>query len=475
MRWWPDTLVGRTVLVILIGVVASNLVGLVLYRGDRIAALDDRAGRVAERITTAARLLDGAPLPTRRQLLRHVRGPAFRASWATAPWTEDGPGDWRIRLFRGALVDALGDDADSRLRLAVAGGDRAIALLRPPRRGRGGPGAAGNAAVEAPPPWAGRVEALIGSWRLADGSWLNFAIPLLAFRPFWMTPVAILVLATTGVVVVVSVWAVRRASQPLSMLAGAAERLGLDTGAPPVSEAGPLEVRRAAQAFNRMQQRLGALVRDRTQMLAAISHDLRTPITRLKLRAEWIDDPEQQAKVLADLDEMEAMIAATLSFARDDPAHEPRKALDLAHLLRTICDEVIDAGGEADYSGPDRATIVGRPLALKRAFSNLIGNAVAYGTRAMVVLDGTEDSAHIFIDDDGPGIPESELETVFEPFRRLEASRSRETGGVGLGLAVVRAVVGAHGGRVTLVNRPAGGLRAEVMLPTAPEHDAPDR
>jgi signal transduction histidine kinase len=227
----------------------------------------------------------------------------------------------------------------------------------------------------------------------------------------------------------------------------------------------------AARAFNRMQARLETFVRDRTQMLAAISHDLRTPITRMRLRAEMMSEGDQQRRMLADLDEIQAMIEATLSFARDDAVAEPPKRFDLAALVQTVADEAEDGGGQVEVRSPPRAPFLGRPLALKRALANLIGNALRYGTQARVTLEEAADHWSIIVDDDGPGVPEAELERVFEPFYRLETSRSRDTGGVGLGLAVVRSIVTRHGGRVVLANRAGGGLRATVTLPkgTTPE------
>ncbi len=235
--------------------------------------------------------------------------------------------------------------------------------------------------------------------------------------------------------------------------------------APPLEETGPLEVERAAHAFNRMQEQVQRMIRDRTQMLGAISHDLRTPLTRLRLRAELIEDEEQQRKTIADLEEMQAMIAAALGFARDEAAVEQAAPLDLAALLQTICDEAADAGADVIYDGPEHARCIGRPTTLKRALANLVENAVRYGDRARVTLAIEPTRLRISVDDDGPGMPAAELERVFQPFYRLETSRSRATGGVGLGLALVRAAVDAHGGQVELANRPGGGLRATVLLP----------
>ena len=200
-------------------------------------------------------------------------------------------------------------------------------------------------------------------------------------------------------------------------------------------------------------------------MLAAISHDLRTPITRLRLRAEFVDDDEQRAKMLNDLEQMEAMIAATLAFAREDSTNEPRKTLDLAALMQSVCDDATDMGCDVVYDGAARASYNGRPMALKRAFTNLVDNAVKYGGGARVVLEETREGIVVTVEDNGPGVPDSEIERIFEPFYRAETSRNRETGGTGLGLAVVRSIIRGHGGEVTLVNRTEGGLRATVTLP----------
>jgi signal transduction histidine kinase len=270
--------------------------------------------------------------------------------------------------------------------------------------------------------------------------------------------------------VLLILWAVARLMRPVRLLAEAADRLGRDVNAPPLPEGGPSEVATAARAFNVMAGRIRRFVADRTQMLAAIGHDLRTPITRLRLRAEFMDDDEQRRKMLSDLDEMEQMIAATLAFARDDAAAEPASPIDLAALCRTVADEAADARPELaeaiSFDGPERLTVRARPIALKRAIANLVSNALAYGGAARLTLSARDGgTVRLAVEDDGPGIPEAELEGVFAPFKRLEASRNRETGGTGLGLTIARNILRAHGGDVVLANRPGGGLRAVASLP----------
>jgi signal transduction histidine kinase len=268
-------------------------------------------------------------------------------------------------------------------------------------------------------------------------------------------------LGLAGLAILVS----RRVTAPLGRFSAAAVRLGTDVDAPPMEESGPTEIREAAQAFNQMQRRIRRFVEDRTQMLAAISHDLRTMLTRFSLRADYIDDEEQRAKTLADLAEMQSMLEATLSLARDDAAAEPRTAVDLSSLLQTLCDDLADAGQPVTFEGADRVTLACRPAALRRAFANLIDNAVKYGREAVVGLSDGADEVVIRIADRGPGIPEAEREKVFAPFYRLEGSRSRETGGTGLGLALARNLVRGHGGDITLEDRAGGGLVVRVALP----------
>jgi hypothetical protein len=219
-----------------------------------------------------------------------------------------------------------------------------------------------------------------------------------------------------------------------------------------------------------MAARIRRFVQDRTELLTAIGHDLRTPITRLKLRAEFVEDDEQRNKMLSDLEELEAMVSATLAFGRDAQTTEPVSPLDLAELLRTVLDEAGDAWPDLAtrlaYEGPPHFTMRARPLALKRALTNLVSNALAYGGSARIrLVPPTDGTLVIEVEDDGPGIAPGELERVFEPFHRGEPSRNRETGGVGLGLPIARNIFRAHGGDVTLANRPMGGVKATITLP----------
>jgi signal transduction histidine kinase len=316
-------------------------------------------------------------------------------------------------------------------------------------------------------PWANKVTMAL---EFPDSGWLVLRLPIPPPRP-WHSPTFLLAFVLmTAAAAILSIWAVRRLTGPVSLLAEAAERLGRDVNAPPLPEKGPDEVIRAAAAFNTMAARIRRFVQDRTFLLTAIGHDLRTPITRLKLRAEFIDDDEQRQKFMADLDELDAMVSATLVFGRDTADTEPAVAFDLVALLRTVLDDCADARPDAaenlTFSGPAHLTVTGRILALKRSFANLVGNAAKFGDSARVDLRVSEGLATVTIEDDGPGLPPDELERIFEPFYRVEDSRNRETGGTGLGLPIARNILRAHGGDVVLGNRAGGGVRAVATLPT---------
>ena len=306
---------------------------------------------------------------------------------------------------------------------------------------------------------------LLASVQLADGSWLNFSVSTLRLTS---TPDHSLLGSLTAIalgIILVSIFLVRSMTAPLRSLATAADRIGIGTASADVPQTGPREVRLAATAFNRMQACIKRLLDDRTQTLAAVSHDLKTPITRLRLRAHFVRYDDLRQTIESDLDEMEAMIQSTLDFLRGDSIGEEIKTIDIGTIIETVCDHLVDSGHDVVLCAETHTPLSCRPRAMKRAFSNLVENAVKYGTRARVSLAKQADRLIVTIDDDGPGIPTAELDRVFDPFYRLEISRSRETGGNGLGLTVARSTIRAHGGDVELANRSGGGLSVIVTLP----------
>lgn len=299
---------------------------------------------------------------------------------------------------------------------------------------------------------------------LNDGTWLH-VLPKHHARS-WRMDVPILLLAGALVVVALSVWTARRTLAPLSALTAAAKRLGFDRTQSPISTTGLNEFTPIAEALNEMHARLSKYVEERTQMLAAISHDMRTSLTRLSLSIEDVAEPALKAQLSREIAEMTSMISATLVFAQNDSQVEPSTDVDVAALLISLTDEASDAGHPVAFHGPDHLTLHCQRLVLKRAFTNLIENAVKYGGDAMVTLQQDEAGASIEIADKGPGIPVEEREKAFQPFYRLEGSRNRSTGGVGLGLTIARDAVHAHGGSITLGEVAGGGLLVRVVLPS---------
>lgn len=451
----PDSIKTRTVLVLLVGLTLSHIGSTLVYSSDRdqaLAAANEQM--VADKISTLAHLIDMSPEPLRQRVAAAISSPGLRISWGEDDETSPTPADAdNFTLIQKSLRAHFGEVSPERLHVSVSPAlhPGAVALL-------------GATHLLHRLPSERRLQVSIN---LQDQSWVNFSFGYPGAVSQWSLNAILSTLMMVLATLAISAWATRWITAPLASFARAAERLGVDVTAPPLAENGPKEVRAAARAFNQMQERIRSFVGDRLQMLAAISHDLRTPITRLRLRTEQLPiDPVHQAKMLADLDEMEQMVAANLSFAKDEALEEATQAIDLAAMLEAICDEAMDIGCDAEFDWNGRLIYRGRPLAIKRLFSNLIHNAIRYGGRARVRATAQhDDRIEIVVEDSGPGIPEPQLEAVFKPFFRLEASRNQRTGGIGLGLANARTIARAHGGDVVLQNRQEGGLRAVVTLP----------
>jgi signal transduction histidine kinase len=465
-RFLPKSFFGQTVLVLLLGLTVSHVVSMGIYSSDRIELLTlTGSEESARRIASIARLVDDVPPEWRGRIIDAVQGPNLRVE--ISPNRTVGSGedeDWRTALIQRFLVREVHGEASGQV--AVRFVETTMTMDNAPNptrmaRMHSHMSMVMGRIVEGRPSGA----SLRASIRLSDGMWLNFGAAIPDSPSLWSTPAVLSMALMALTVVVFSVWAVRRMTNPLRLFAGAAERLGRDVRAEPLAEDGPTEIRQASRAFNKMQKRVRRLVENRTRMLAAISHDLRTPITQLRLRAEFIEDEEEQSKTLATLEEMEAMISSTLSFAREDAREEEQQTVDLSALIASICDDLEDTGLPIMFEAGGPLPYRCRQRALKRAITNLIENAVKYGGKAEVSITEDAKSIGIAIDDKGPGIEADEMENVFAPFYRVEKSRAHETGGVGLGLSVARSIVNAHGGEIRLENRTSGGLRASIELP----------
>ena len=462
-RLLPKSLFGQTILVLVAGLIVSLLVGSWIYTLDREQAVRAVGGfGAAQRITNLTKLVQDVPREWRERIVAGLSDQTFRVSLSAqsptiVPSNDDATIAQAIEQF---LIGQLSLAPDRRPLVSASVPDHAVF-------GGGGPMMGHGAMMHGFGGFAG-----FGGFRdlqvavpLPDGQWLSFATALPESGSTFSRQFLLSMGMMAIVVLAVSVWVVRRVTAPLAAVSVAAERLGRDLNAPAMLETGTIETRQAVRAFNTMQSRLRSLIENRTRMLAAISHDLRTPLTLLRLRAENIENLQERAKMLGTIAEMDSMVGATLQFARDEATTEVKRPTDIAALVQSIVDDMADAGMPVKMQPAEAIVYACRPDALKRAIRNLLDNAVKYGKGANVVIQTTPKMIEIAIDDDGPGIPEQELSRVFDPFYRLEESRSRETGGVGLGLAITQSIVQAHSGELILNNRRPAGLRARIVLP----------
>ncbi|MEX0853297.1 MAG: ATP-binding protein [Bauldia sp.] len=458
-RFLPKSLFGQTLLILLAGLVVSQLIGFFIFAGAREQAVRMvGALGLAQRVANLARLVEEAPAEWQPRIVAALNDPTFRVSLSPGAPAVSRSDTEASKAIKDFLAQQLPEQPGRHIQVAVSET----------------PGLLFGTPINHPMPM-GLMMGGMGTWRslevaveLAGGQYLSFATALPRTGPpvSWQFLLSLAVMAV--IILAVSAWAVRRVTAPLGLLAEAADRLGKDVGAEPLAEVGTAEMRQASHAFNEMQDRLRRLIENRTRMLAAISHDLRTPLTLLRLRAEAVENPDNRGKMLATVAEMDAMIAATLAFARDEARAEARRQTDLTALVASIVDDMADAGLPVAMQRAQPLIYECQVGALKRAVTNLLDNAAKYGKRAQATVRTTPQAIEIMIDDDGPGIPEDELARVFQPFYRVEESRNRETGGIGLGLAIALSAVEAHGGQLTLANRPQGGLRARISLPIPP-------
>ena len=435
-RAWPRRLSGRAILVVLATVMLVHLGSLAVHHEEAIEAADTvAASQVAGRLVTAARAMASLEPAARDPAAHAMSSDALALHWEAVAVVGEASGSAHLQALRTRIVELAPTLARLELRLGYAGGAS-----------------------------ADQGQALLGTLTLADGSFLNFT----AHQTAPTRPGSHAALISTSLIAAgvggVAILLMRRLTLPLRRLASVVDTIGRGPVVA-VPETGPDEIQHLARGFNDMQRRIRQLIADRTQALAAVSHDLRTPITRLRLRAGFVADVEAQQAMDADLDDMEAMIEATLHFLRDGVDIEKPKRTDLAALVATLVDDASDAGHPAEYQGPRHFPMLLRTLSIKRALSNLIGNATAYGGNVRVTLSGTADGAWVQVEDSGPGIPEAAMERVFEPFERLDASRNLGGGGAGLGLSIAKQAVQREGGTIRLENRPEGGLAVEIFLP----------
>ena len=424
-RLWPTGLIGRVGFVLLAALGLEFVGSAVLFeQAETFIGDENQAQRIAADIDVAVRVLALTPVGNRPGVAGTLSEQGLALTWRREDDTLPTP-DMRSEALRRRIVAA--EPKLSSMKLA------------PVEHG------------------------LVGTVSLPDGSHLAFRTATPPAPPFDLKRLWSIGLLSSGVLLA-ALLVVRTLAAPLRLLVSAADAIGRGP-AVAVAEHGPRDVRRVASAFNAMQARIAKLVEDRTQALAAVSHDLRTPIGRMRLRAGFIDAGEDRAAFEADLDEMEAMLADLLAYLGGEADPEKPRRTDLAVTLAMLVDDATDAGREASYEGPDHLVVQARALALKRALSNILGNALSYGHRARATLRVAPGEVIVTVDDDGPGIPEAEIDAVFEPFYRVDASRNRASGGMGLGLAIARQAIQRDNGTIVLENRAEQGLRVVVTLP----------
>ncbi|SFS05868.1 ATP-binding protein [Sphingomonas jatrophae] len=425
-------LLGRILAILLLTVVIEFGVSTVLYeRASGTLVREDEARRLAEHLVIARKLVAERPWRERPDMADELTTGRYLVHWQPTrpPAPRIAP---ELEEMRRQILAWEPELARSNLTLRLAS--------------------------------PGRDSTVMGELALPDASWLHFATRQKVLR--WDLALGRIAqaLVPAFALLLVGGLLIRRTLSPLRRLAHATETVGLGQQVS-MPEAGTEEVRHLIRAFNTMQRRIHRLIEDRTQALAAVGHDLRTPISRLRLRLESLGDEAAERTLGPDIDEMEEMVSSLLAFLAGEDDPEPAVLTDLAVLAATCADDYADAGREVDYVGPDNLDHRLRRSAIKRALTNLVDNALRHGSRATIRLDVGADEVRLAVEDDGPGIPAERLTEVVRPFVRLNEARARDTKGLGLGLAIVQRAARRESGALRLSNRPNGGLRAEIILP----------
>lgn len=470
-RAWPQRLISQMIALLLAALVLAQVANFLIFTDERRAAIRSvERTQILERTASLIDLIEHSP-PDLHDRMVQAASSRKLYYWLSdtsqiPPDMQQGDHEWISRL-----KDLLNKNEVSELRFMLPPQDgswkktigEAPENVQSPilRSKTSGP-------VFPFPLSEFDAPGLLISARLQDGRWLNAGMGITPSLGRWALPTLISMLLTGGSICLIVVFMVQRLTRPLQQLTEVAERVGRGESVTPIPEEGPVDIQQTIRAFNRMYERLQRFVQDRTRMLAAISHDLRSPITSLRLQVELMKDQEARGKMLDTLDDMQRMTEATLAFARDEASTEVSRSVDLSALIDSLCQDLGDMGMDVKFEGAQKMPYTCRPISLKRAIRNLIENAVSYGGQVEVKLRQHEMEFQIVIQDTGPGIPEQDFERVFQPFVRLEESRNKQTGGIGLGMAIARSIVRNHGGDISLGNTPGSGLMVTIHLPASP-------
>lgn len=446
----PRSMRGQLAILLLMALAVVQCISVWLFieeRSNSILATLAKDG--TSRVLTVANVLENAPGDMHSTIMDAAGSLDFQLNVDDRALA-DSPGADPLPFLAEHLRSVLATSPQRPVRLALVEGEATMPLPAGLRQDEDGD-----------------PNQLAVSVALPDGRWLNARIDTGGPPLQWAWPTLASMLLTGAVVIVVVWMMVGRISRPLQRLAENADRLGRGSAVHPVKASGPDEVRRLTTTFDDMADRIIRLLAERATMLAALGHDLRSPITAMRLRLEMVDDEETRERMGNCLDEMQTLVESALALARGAGTAEPVVRVDLGWMLGQLVGELREAGGDASLSIARDFIIHGRQASLKRALRNIADNAIRYGGEARITLLGTDDMAQILIEDAGPGVPAHERERIFEPFVRLEGSRSRDTGGSGLGLAIAKMVIESHGGSLMVEDQNNSGARFAVGLPTS--------
>jgi two-component system osmolarity sensor histidine kinase EnvZ len=436
---WPLGFIGQVMAVLLAAITLEFVGSTLLYEYLEIGSVrEERARQFAEQIIVADRLLAATAPDQRPDLAKQLTSEHVEISWVRDPVLDETERSTALEDIHEKMLAWETGLVGRDMRLSVAGDNNIV----------------------------------VGTLRLADDTWLYFRSsftnnPWTGFTKAFLS-LSILVLG----VLLAAVLVIRSLGTPVRALARAADSIGGEGTPVTISERGSRDLKMVARAFNAMQDRINQLLASRTQMLVAVSHDLRTPLARLRLRAEGIGEVGTREAITGEIIEMEHMLTSVLTYLSGESDPEKPVLTDVAVLAMTLVDAAADAGRNVEYKGPDSLHLRVRSLSIKRALDNLIENAIHYGDRAIVTLASDAEGVHLAVEDEGPGIPAHELAAVVKPFYRLDAARPRNTEGLGLGLAIVDRAMRQEGGELRLKNRPAGGLKAELFFQSSVQTSA---
>ncbi len=485
----PRSLSGRLVALILLALLISHLFSLfIAFDERRVAFRAEARARAVDQIAAVMRLIEQSPPGLHRNILRAASSPTLRFRMAPVPSIEQREIDSRLeRYFRSGLAQRLGKPEDAVLLAFRGNWQHERAWLS---RDWLDPNPVQPSPKREDLPWwhdeedddddddddrhhwdddrrfaKGQSIGLRASIQLRQGGWLEAASVIRDRDRPWGLPALASLIVSGSLVVLIVIWLVRRSMRPLKQLTAAADALGRGEVIQEIRPDGPDDIAQLIRSFNQMQERLDRFVRDRSQMLAMMSHDLRTPITSLRLRAEMLDDLDARDRILETLDELQQMSEEVLAFMRSEAQSEETREIDLSSMIDAVVGDFEDQGAQVAADLPDRLPFRCRPTALKRALCNIVDNALQYGSSAEVRIVREDDAVIITVLDTGPGMKPEDMKRAFDPFIRLEDSRNRTTGGTGLGLSITRSIINAHGGEITLANRESGGLCVTIRLP----------